>query len=132
MKPTLSRVFDTNKIIEAFARVGLGQAGSDFVEYLSSFVEQALRGMRNGFTFSDNIDCEIKTVSLSTNTAQIVNLTTSRQPVGAFVTRVVSTSYYLKGFNWYLSNTGEFTVIAEFSGPPPAGTKLDVQLIILF
>lgn len=130
MKPTLSRLFDTNKIIDAFGKIGLGSAGSDFIEYMASFVEQTLRGMRNGFTFSDNIDCTIKTITLAHDVPQIVELGTTRNPTGVFVTRVVSQSNMLSAFNWYFSNTGEFTVRAKFDPTPTA--RLDVQIIILF
>ncbi len=132
MKPTLSRVFDTNKIIDAFAKIGIGQAGSDFVEYISGFVEQTLRGLVNGLNFQDNIDCKISTVTLMDNVAQIVNLDSVRQPIGCFPTRVVTSLYDLDSFNWWMSSTGEFTVRATFKNSPPVGTKLDVQLFILF
>lgn len=124
MKLTLTRLLDTGRILATEP----GQQLAFFFSYLAEFVEQTIRALRNGLTFSDNFACEIKRVTLTSGEAQTI--TASRQVTGAVVMRVVSQTSYLTGFNYYYDTRGELTVIAEFSSG--ASTSHDVVILLLF
>lgn len=129
MKITISRIFETSKIVSELAKVGIGQAASDFTEYLSSFVELTLRCLRNGLNFTDNFDCLVKSVSITSGSAQIVETGSNRQPAGCFCIRALTTSA-LTGFNWFIDSNGKFNVIASLSPTPT--DKVELTIVILF
>lgn len=128
-KLTISRIFETGKVIQAFAQKGLTVGVNDFVDFVASFAEQTLRALRNGLTFTDNFNCSIKTVSLSSNTPQVIS-TDGKSPIGMIPIRVVSSSTSLTGFNWYFNNSNQTIVVATFSPTPTS--LVDLTLIILF
>ena len=66
MKLTITRVLETAKVLATEA----GQQIGDFISYMAEFVDQVVRALRNGLTFKDNFDCEVRLVSLLHNTAQ--------------------------------------------------------------
>src|SRR4051812_9524320 len=129
MKITISRIFETSKLVSELAKVGIGQSASDFTEYISSFVELVLRGLRNGLNFTDNFDCLVKTVSVTSGSPQVVETNSSRQPTGCFAIRALSTSS-ISGFNWYMDANGRFNVIVNLNPVPT--DKVDVTIVILF
>ena len=124
-KLSISRIFDTGKFLKTEA----GQQLEGVITYLAEFAEQSLRAIRNGLTFQDNFDCEVKTVSLIHGTEQVIS--TSKQVTGVLVTRVVSSVYGFDSISWYIGNNGSLVVKVNFSNSPPAGTELDIVLIVL-
>lgn len=130
MKITISRIFETSKIVSDLAALGVGQSASDLMEYLSSFVEQTLRGLRNGLSFQDNIDCQIKVVGLVHDVPQPIEINSPRVPLGIFPIRVTSTSTMIDAFNWYVDNQGRITLRAKFS--PTTTARLDTTIVVLF
>lgn len=124
MKLTITRVFETAKILASET----GQQLSDMVNYLAEFVDQVVRALRNGLTFSDNFDCQIKTVSLRHDVAQIVS--SDRQVTGMIPIRCVRQDLMLAEFGWYYDDNGRLTVKASFDADP--GNAVDVQLVMLF
>lgn len=124
MKLTITRVFETAKILASET----GQQISDMVNYLAEFVDQVVRALRNGLTFSDNFDCQIKTVSLTHDVAQIVS--SDRKVTGMIPIRCIRQDLMLSEFGWYYDDNGRLTVKASFDADP--GNAVDVQLVMLF
>lgn len=124
MKLTITRVFETAKILATET----GQQISDMVNYLAEFVDQVVRALRNGLTFADNFDCQIKTVSLTHDVAQIVS--SDRKVTGMIPIRCVRQDLMLAEFGWYYDDNGRLTVKASFDADP--GNAVDVQLVMLF
>lgn len=124
MKLTITRVFETAKILATET----GQQISDMVNYLAEFVDQVVRALRNGLTFADNFDCQIKTVSLTHDVAQIVS--SDRKVTGMIPIRCIRQDLMLAEFGWYYDDNGRLTVKASFDADP--GNAVDVQLVMLF
>jgi hypothetical protein len=124
MKLTITRVLETAKVLATEA----GQEIGDFISYMAEFVDQVVRALRNGLTFKDNFDCEVRLVSLLHNTAQIVSST--RTVTGIIPVRLVRQDLMLRDFGWYYDDNGRLTVKASFDADP--GNAVDVQLVMLF
>jgi hypothetical protein len=124
MKLTITRVLETAKVLATEA----GQQIGDFISYMAEFVDQVVRALRNGLTFKDNFDCEVRLVSLLHNTAQIVSST--RTVTGIIPVRLVRQDLMLRDFGWYYDDNGRLTVKASFDADP--GNAVDVQLVMLF
>jgi len=124
VKFTITRLLDTSKILTSEA----GQQLETFISYMAEFVDQTVRTLRSGITFQDNFACEVKTVSLKHDTAQVVQA--AKAVVGILPTRVVSQSVGLDSFAWYIDDQGRLTVKAGLTGAP-AGS-FDVVLVLLF
>lgn len=124
MKVTLTRVLETAKILST----KVGQEIPDYFNYMAEFVEQVVRSLRNGLTFRDNFDCDIKLVSLLHNTPQVI---ASVRPVtGIIPLRVVSQTRMLRDFGWYYDENNRLTVEVAFDTDP--NSSLDVILLLLF
>lgn len=124
MKITLTRLLETSK----YLATEVGQAIPGFFDYMAEFVEQVTRSLRSGLTFSDNFDCEVKTVTLKHNTEQIVSATKS--VFGILPVRVVSQGTGIESFAWWYNDQGTLTVKAAFTGAPTAAQS--VVLVVLF
>jgi len=106
----------------------VGQQIPDFFNYMADFVEQSVRSLRGGLTFSDNFACDLKTVTLKHATDQIVSA--SKVVVGIIPIRVVSQTTGIDSLAWWYNDAGKLTVKAGLTGAP-AGT-FDVSLVLLF
>ena len=147
-KFTVTRLLETAQILAT----PVGQAIPGFFDYMADFVQQTAKALRLGLTFADNFACEVKTVSLTNNTAQIISA--SKVVTGIIPVRVISQSIGLDSFAWYYDDNGRLTVRARFIGEtlpvsyevtdtdavdqmveqyvaPPTGAH-DVVLVILF
>lgn len=124
MKITITRLLDSAK----YLATEVGQAIPDFFTYMAEFVEQATRSLRNGLTFSDNFDCQVKEVKLTSGVASEVSAT--KAVTGIIPVRVVSQVHGLESFAWWYSDNGKLTVKAVFTSVPTA--PVDVVLVILF
>lgn len=124
MKLTITRVLETAKVMATEA----GQQLTEFISYMAEFVDQVVRALRNGLTFKDNFDCEVRTVSLLHDTAQVVSST--RKVTGIIPVRLVAQGLMLRDFGWYYDDNGQLTVKAAFDADP--GNSVDVQLVMLF
>ncbi len=112
-----------------------GQQLADFLRYMAQFIEQVSRSLKGGITFRDNVNCDQKVVSLKHGVPQVVS--TSKTPAtGCIPIRLTSTSFVISGFNWYYSDSGEFTVVARFATQADSATlpttTLPVTLVIFF
>jgi hypothetical protein len=123
-KFTINRLLETSKFIQTEA----GSQLSDFIDYVATFSEQTLRGLRNNLSFGDNFACIIKTVDVVHNTDTLI-LTDGTSPTGILVTRVISAVYGVDSFAWWLNDSGQTVVRVGFSGAPTEALK--VRLVIL-
>ena len=123
MRITLTRLLEAAK----YAATQVGQEIPDFFDYMSEFVEQVTRSLRNGLSFGDNFNCEVKTITLKHDTPQIVSAT--KTVTGIIPIRVVSKDF-IDAFAWYYSEAGELTVRAKFTGPPLG--SISVVIVLLF
>lgn len=124
MKLTITRVLETSKHLAT----EVGKQIPDFLEYMAEFVNQSVAALRNGLTFRDNFDCQIKTVSLFHNTPQLVSAV---RPVdGVIPIRVVKQGVMLRDFGWWYDDNNRLTFEVSFDTDP--GKAIDVLVIILF
>lgn len=124
MKITLTRVLETSKILAT----KVGQEIPDFFNYMAEFVEQVVRALRNGLTFRDNFDCDVKVAKLLHNIPQVISST--RQVTGIIPLRIVSQTATLRDFGWYYDENNRLTVKVGFDADP--NSSIDVILLLLF
>lgn len=124
MRITLTRLLETSK----YLATEVGQAIPGFFDYMAEFVEQVTRSLRSGLTFSDNFDCDVKTVTLTHNTEQIVSAT--KTAFGILPVRVVSQGVGIESFAWWYNDQGALTVKAAFTGSPTSAQS--VVIVVLF
>lgn len=125
MKITVSRLLETAKLLQTEA----GQQLSELIDYVNTGFEQIVRALRNGLTFSDNVNCKVSTVDLTHNVEQVVN-SDSKTPFGIIPIRTLSTTTGIDSLAWYIDTSGRLVVKAGFTGAPSGVQK--VTLIILF
>lgn len=126
-KITIQRVFETTKALATEA----GQSLQDFINFNAQFAELTLRALRNGLTYADNMDCDIRTVSLPQNELQTLSLVGVRKPNEVRVRRVLDTQYALSvPLAWGFTSTGQVYVKASFTPAPTSAVR--VELIILY
>lgn len=128
-KITISRIFELSKYLSTKA----GQELKDALAYLSDFAEVSLRNLRNGLTFSDNFDCELKTVAVRSNVETKISLASRKRATAVLVKRVVHDNYYIVDkFGWKFNADGDIVITTVFSGSPAATLEIPVELLILF
>lgn len=132
-KITVSRLFEISQILATPA----GQQLQGAFTYLSEFAEVTLRNLRNGLTFRDNIDCNLKTVQILTGVESIVNISTNQRAIAIIPLQAIDQSFYvISKFGWKYNNSGQPVVFASFqntSGTAPAATTfVSLALLILF
>jgi hypothetical protein len=125
-KITIQRIFDATKALATEA----GQSLQDFINFQAQFAEITLRALRNGLTYSDNMDCDIRTLKLSQNASVAINLANKR-PTEIRARRVLETSFALaQPLQWGFTANGKPFVVAVFSPVPT--TPVEVEIIILY
>ena len=129
-KITITRLLDTAQLMTTT----LGQESPAFVDYLAQLVEQTVRTLRNGVTFSDNFDCQEKQVTLAHGVPQVI--ATTKNVTGVLFPRVLSTKYLLEASGWWYGTDGNLYIAVRFgeiaaSGTPPTG-NLPVNIVILY
>lgn len=126
----ITRLLDTSKALTTQA----GQDLTDVLTYLTDFVEQTVKNLKQGLTFRDNVACNVKTVSVKNGVAQKVSATNS--VTGMLVTRVGDSKFLLDCFNWFYDSNGSLTVVCTFKAADLSATlptkAVDVDLVILF
>lgn len=128
-KITVSRIFELSKYLATKS----GQELKDALVYMSEFAEVSLRNLRNGLTFADNFDCELKTVTLRTNAETKISLAVRKRAVDVRIRRVVDNTYYIiESFGWKFNTDGDIVVKAVFVGSPASTLDITCELLILF
>ena len=122
----VSRLIEVSKILTTKS----GQELSDFVQYVADLAEQVVRTLRNGVSFVDNMDASFKDAKLVSGTAAIINSGTKR-PRMIQIAQIMSETYALDSFTWYIDAQGRTQVKATFTGSP-ASTQISVVLLIVY
>lgn len=126
-KITIQRIFETTKALSTEA----GQSLADFINFNAQFAEITLRALRNGLTYADNIDCEIKIIEVSDDTLTVISLSGTRRPTEIRVRRVLNPVYILtQPLAWGFTSTGKVYVQAKFSPAPT--TPQQLEIIVLY
>lgn len=125
MKLSLSRIFETSQALATQA----GQQLREPLQFLSNLGEQTLRALRNGLTFTDNFDGQLKLVDLSADVDQVVG-GLRKTPTLVLPGRVYSTTSNIDSFGWWINGNSELVVNAGFTGAPTEA--LPVVLVILY
>lgn len=126
-KITIARLLETSKLLATEA----GQQLSELITYMSDLSEQVLRTLNNNVTIRDNLSAKIATVSLKQNTEQVLN-TDGKYPIWVAPARVVSNTYGVENFHWYINSANDVIVRIAFTGGPPSSTAYDVVLVIFY
>ena len=128
-KVTISRLFEVSKYLTTES----GRELKDALVYISEFVENTTRILRNGITFEDNFDSTKKTVSCTPDT-ELVVLTGERRKVREVICRqaIDDTYYTVNSFGWKYNSEGNVVIKAGFTGSPPATQSIKLALLILF
>lgn len=125
MKITISRIFETTKALATDA----GNQLQDFIQFQAQFAEIALRSLRNGLTYADNMDCTIKTIAFQDNTP--LTLVLDKKPTEIRIRKVLNSTYSLsKPIKWYFNNQGNPEITLNFTPTPTA--PISVEIIILY
>lgn len=122
----VSRLVEVAKILTTKS----GQELQDFVQYVADLAEQVVRALRNGLSFTDNMDATFKTVSLVSGSTAAVNVGT-RRPAGIWPVQVVSTQHGWESFHWYIDGAGQAQVLMTFTSTP-GSVPLSVVLLIIY
>jgi hypothetical protein len=124
VKLRITSLLDTGEALKTVA----GKQLQNMIGYLADFVSQISQMVRNGLTFEDNVNCQVKLVSLSHNVEQVVS--SDKIVRGIITTRVFSGSVSISSMIWYYNNSSQLIVKATFSTDP--SQAIDVNLILLF
>ncbi len=124
MKISITRLLETSKYIATKAGAEL----ADMIVQLAEFMDQGVRALRNGLTFRDNHDCEIKSMTLRDGIPATIGLT--KVVTGALPIRTLSSTYAVASFLWYYDSNSKLTVKATFT-PTPAD-PVTVEAIFLY
>ncbi len=122
----VSKILDLAK----YAATKSGQELADFLTYVSELADQVIRILRNGITFTDNIDSKFASASLVTGVASTINVG-NRRPKLVIVAQVMSVLYSTDSFSWYIDGNGDCKVVATFTGSPGTA-QIPVVLLICY
>lgn len=125
MKLTVTRILETSRFLATDA----GKQLQDFITYFADFANQVLLSLRNGLTYTDNMNSAVVTVSLSHETAQVVYSGVTTRPL-AIHHQTVSSVTAISCLVWSLNQAGQLTVTPTFKGSPSG--KISVVLVIVF
>lgn len=130
-KITISRIFEISKYLTTQS----GKDLEDALRYVSQFSELTLRALRNQLTFGDNLDCEIRQVSVRTNTATVITpVQTNRRAVRITIDQAIDQTFYVvTAFGWKYNNDGKIVILVkftDFAGTAP-DPLLDVNLSLV-
>lgn len=128
MKVTISRLFELSKYIATDAGKDLEGA----LSYLSDFAELTIRGLRNGLTFEDNLQCEKKTLSIRNNVETVILPAGKKRPIRILLDKVTSPYYIVNGFGWRFNTKGETTLIIQVAGSPPTTEQISLDVTIFY
>lgn len=125
MKLALGRFLETSKLLQTKS----GQELADLITVVADFMNQVTLALQGKLTVTDNLDGAFKSVSLTHNTAQVLN-TGSRVPVGITVARVISDTYGVQCLKWFVDGQNRVQVKVTYDATPTRA--LDVILEIKY
>jgi hypothetical protein len=128
-KITVSKIFELSKYLATKS----GQELKDALIYMSEFAEVSLRNLRNGLTFADNFDCELKTALVRDNMEATISIAGKKRPAQVILRRVVSDVYYaVSKFGWKFDSQGNVIILVVFATTPASTLDIQVELLVLF
>lgn len=129
-KITISRIMELSKALTTQA----GQQLADPLTYLSEFAEVALRNLRNGLTFADNLDCEIRQVRLVHDVETVISIAAStKRATRITIDQIIDPAYYVAdAFGWKYNSQGQIVVKIKYAGTPSPTLALPVTLVVHF
>jgi hypothetical protein len=128
-KVTISRIYELSRYIATKS----GKELQGPLEYLAEFAELTLRSLRNGLTFSDNMDCESRRVTVRNDTETVISIATNKRAQRIYLDRVIDQTYYVvTSFGWKYNSKGEIVVKVGFDGSPSSSQDLTIDLCIHF
>ena len=123
-KITIQRTFDPSKTFQTDS----GKEMREFIDNELQVDELALRTLRNGVSFEDNVYCNVRDIELKHAEVQIISADKPVQMI--LVGRVYNKDYGLsKPLHWYYNDQNQLEVVAEFTGTPTIAVKLRVVLL---
>ena len=129
-KVTISRLFEVSKYLVTES----GKELKDALVYISEFVEVMTRNLRNGLTFIDNFDAQLKTISVLPGTESVILTGEVRRVKEVVIRRVIDNTYYIvTNYGWKYNPEGNVVITANFensSGVASPATEL-VNLAIM-
>lgn len=128
-KITISRLFEISQYLTTKA----GQELRPALAYISEFAEVTLRNLRNGLTFSDNLDCEIKQVSVRDGVETIISIASKRRPSRIYIDRIIDNTFYVvNAYGWKFNSVGDVVIKVKFDGTPSSSLDITLNLVIFF
>lgn len=128
-KVTISRIYELSKALATKS----GQELQGPLTFLSELAEVTLRNLRNNLTFTDNMDCTNRTISVRSNTETVVSIAERKRAMRIYVDRVVDDTYYIvDSFGWKFNTAGEVVIKVGFANSPPATLDITLNLVIHF
>lgn len=129
-KLNLTRVFDSGRVIQTFAKAGIGDL-EDFITYLYDFSNQMIGAIRKTLTIEDNLDSDVKILDLKNGVSQEISLSNPKKiPNHCWISKVTPFENSPLSFNWQMTKDGTLEVKATFTDSPT--TPVTVKLVILF
>lgn len=123
MKLTIGRIFEISRVVNTKA----GGEIKDFIEWVSTASEQFVRALRNGLTFYDNMQCIVKTVSVSSDVSRAIN-TGGKKINSIIISRVYSSVYAVDHMLWYYSSDGNLYLKVGFTNSPSGDVEIDILM----
>ncbi len=128
-KITISRLFEISQSLSTKA----GQELRPALQYISEFAEVTLRNLRNGLTFADNLDCQIKRVSVRSGVETVVSIDGTKRASRVTVDKVVENTYYVvSAFGWKYNSNGDIVIKVTLDGSPPSSLDIVLDIVIHF
>lgn len=128
-KFTITRLLDTTRI----NKTDTGKQIPEFFEYMAQFVEQTVRNLRSGLTFTDNFAGESRTIDVKHGVPQVI--TASKTVTGIILTRAQSSIWLVNSFGWYYDRNNRLTIAARYNdiaGTDAVNTDVVPLEIVLF
>lgn len=130
MKISTSRLFDTQKIIDAFKAAKV-EGIDDFVTNLSDLSDQIVRILRNRVSLQDNVDCVVKEIELQHNVSLALGNPSEKRTIQHIVpSRSSSFDNPVSAIAWEYSGDGSIKLKAQLLGAPTG--KVKVTLIMYY
>ena len=128
-KVNISRLFEVSRYLTTPA----GQQLKDALEYISSFSTETVRNLKQGLTFVDNFDSEVKSVSMLDSVETVIKPGKATRVTQVMIRQIIDNKYYAAtSFGWKYDQAGNLVVKISFSGSPSATTSINVDLLIFY
>lgn len=121
-KVTSTRVFEKGQV----AGTNSGKELNPFLDWVINTFENLVRILQKGVGIQDNMDADLKTVTLKNATPLTISV--SKRPIRIHVGRQVPIDNPMTSFVWGFETDTSITLIAEFKNAPTS--SVDVYLTI--